>query len=197
MTSRDAILKRISAAGMKSVPHPGVYAGPIFTGNSLTRFEEALRGVGATSQRFTSAETIHAWLEEIAAKASGPVYADEGVWSGATEIPANRDPATMETATLAVLRGEWAVAENGAIWVAGTTPARRAVLLLSRVLVLIISSNRVVPHMHDGYTRIVTTASPFGAWVSGPSKTADIEQQLVYGAHGPMELHVAIMMESP
>lgn len=197
MTGRDEILKRIAAAGMTPTPHPGSYTAPGPATDSLTRFEETLRGVGATSHRFTGTEDLRIWLSGIAATMSGPAFADNGVWPGAKVIPDDENPYAMEPAALAVLRGEWGVAENGAVWVDGTTPARRAVLLLTRVLVLIVPSHRIVHDMHEGYARIIPAAHPFGAWVSGPSKTADIEQQLVYGAHGPMELHVAIMMENP
>lgn len=47
--------------------------------------------------------------------------------------------------------------------------------------------------MHEAYEKISLEDAGFGVFISGPSKTADIEQSLVYGAHGAKELLVAII----
>ena len=44
----------------------------------------------------------------------------------------------------------------------------------------------------DGAVAADPTAAPFGCFISGPSKTADIEQALVFGAHGAREVTVII-----
>ena len=50
--------------------------------------------------------------------------------------------------------------------------------------------------LHDAYARIDAAAHAFGWFLAGPSKTADIEQALVIGAHGPCAATV-VLVRSP
>ena len=57
---------------------------------------------------------------------------------------------------------------------------------------LVINVKKTVPHMHAAYEELGKVNSGFGLFLSGPSKTADIEQSLVIGAHGARSLTVVI-----
>jgi len=59
--------------------------------------------------------------------------------------------------------------------------------------VIVINEENIVNTMHEAYQRIETTADGFGVFIAGPSKTADIEQNLVIGAHGSRSLRVYLM----
>jgi L-lactate dehydrogenase complex protein LldG len=57
---------------------------------------------------------------------------------------------------------------------------------------LVINVSKIVPNMHAAYAELKKPNSSFGLFLAGPSKTADIEQSLVIGAHGARSLTVVI-----
>ncbi|MDR1817645.1 MAG: LUD domain-containing protein [Puniceicoccales bacterium] len=91
-----------------------------------------------------------------------------------------------------VLPGRLGVAENAAIWLDDRDLPHRLLPFIARHLVLLIDAGSVVPTMADAYAALPPARS-FGVFISGPSKTADIEQHLVYGAHGAIELTVLLI----
>ena len=100
------------------------------------------------------------------------------------------DPHNLASLDWTIARGEFLVAENGAIWVEGQSLPHRVMLFIAQYLAIVVSRSQMVDHMHDAYRRIGTPKPGFGIFVSGPSKTADIEQSLVLGAHGCRKLQV-------
>ena len=96
----------------------------------------------------------------------------------------------LEHVFLAVVRGEFGVAENGAIWISDRHMRHRALLFLAQHLVVLLPAAELVHNMHEAYRRLSLGQRSFGLFLSGASKTADIEQSLVIGAHGARSLTV-------
>ena len=89
--------------------------------------------------------------------------------------------------------GEFAVAENGAVWVTDAGLTQRVLYFVVQHLALVVPARQVLHNMHEAYDRLAFDQPGFGLFLSGPSKTADIEQSLVIGAHGPRSLTVFLV----
>ena len=93
----------------------------------------------------------------------------------------------------AYIRGTVAVAENGAVWLYESQMVNRLLPFICQHLILVIDKKNIVATMHQAYQQIDTGKEGFGVFIAGPSKTADIEQSLVIGAHGARSLGVFII----
>lgn len=103
------------------------------------------------------------------------------------------DPHTFNDVELAVIKGRLAIAENGAVWFTEDVMGQRVLPYICQHLAVVVSHDNLVSTMHDAYAKIAAEDYGFGGFIGGPSKTADIEQALVLGAHGPLSMTVFLI----
>jgi len=103
------------------------------------------------------------------------------------------DPHSYEDIELAVIKAEFGVAENGAVWLTDELMRQRIIPYICEHLAVVIDAGSIVPTLHEAYEKIGAGSYGFGGFIGGPSKTADIEQALVLGAHGPLSMTVYII----
>lgn len=134
-------------------------------------------------------------LEEITMEG---LKANAGNGAAAVEL---RNPDTVAEANdlngtdVAIVRGTVGVAENGCIWIPQTMK-EKALLFISEYLVIVLDKKNVVNNMHGAYASIeMDPRYNFGTFISGPSKTADIEQALVIGAQAARGVTVVLVDE--
>lgn len=220
MSGREDILARVRAAAAHRAPHPGAYRPPPreATPEAFARALEAAggRALGPLPRRGLAAALAERLRAEGAAvaerlRAEGTALAERrgaegaaGRWvaepraaawlgSGPFETAAaDAAPHSFEDVEVAVVTGALGVAESGAVALLGAEIPHRALPLLCRRLVVLLPEGALAADLHEALARLPDDALAHHhvTWVCGPSKTADIEQTLVRGAHGPLELDV-------
>lgn len=102
------------------------------------------------------------------------------------------DPRDLAGTDVAIVRGAFGVVENGAVWIPRAF-RHKAMLFIPEALVILLDRKQIVCNMHEAYARKDFDTYDFGSFIAGPSKTADIEQALVIGAHGARDVTVILL----
>ena len=198
MSTKEEILERLRQNTREtydmpdlSVLQPIVYADPVAEFKHKTNTTAGARLVEMRSgdnlsdivrQAYPEAKVIASNLPEVTAQL-------------------NPDSATveeLERVDVGVVRGEIGVAENACIWIPQTMK-ERAICFASQQLVIVLRADGIVNNMHEAYERIAASEDyfhqyKFGTFISGPSKTADIEGALVYGAQAARGVTVVLQL---
>ena len=185
MDSRARILDALRTAAAPAAPAPDLSQVGVRWDDPIARLADAVATVAGRLVRVVDRSALAAAAAALAAELGA-----ERIGSAVPEVPGNvdleaiADPHALEGLGLAVLPGALAVAENGAVWVSGDAFRPRGTFVVAEHLALVVSAADVVHDMHEAYRRIAFPGAGFGTFIAGPSKTADIEQALVIGAHG-------------
>jgi L-lactate dehydrogenase complex protein LldG len=90
------------------------------------------------------------------------------------------------------VQADYALAESGSlVFLAAPMSARRS-WLEPEILRVAVAEDRILPDLESLFALVGGDIPSAVAIVTGPSRTADIEQTLVVGVHGPREVHVVI-----
>jgi L-lactate dehydrogenase complex protein LldG len=110
-----------------------------------------------------------------------------------THFTGDESPHQFEDIELAILKPHFAVAENGSVWITEDLMGNRVIPFICQNLAVVVYAQHILATMHEAYKHLQSQEYGFGAFIAGPSKTADIEQSLVLGAHGPRSLVVFLI----
>ena len=213
MSARDEILRAVRAArvatfgntspALPALPAVGEWPGAandtqISRDALVERFTASAQGAAARVVRTTRAgladlaASIAASLRESGDGARAPsVLSMVPDVRGTETIP--DDPHDLASLDLFVCEGALGVAESSAVWLPTSRLGQRAALVLATEIIVVLEASAIVADMHAAYAAIDVGREAFGLFLAGPSKTADIEQSLVIGAHGAKGLTVALV----
>ena len=193
MTPKQTILSAIRRHQLPEAPLPSLDQSWIQFSDARAQFASVLESVGGRAVMVADTSALNSELSAVSewrdAKKTVSLVADV---HGNTDL-AQIDPHATEDIDFAILPGQFAVAENGAVWISDDGVKQRAIYFIAQHLALVVSADNIIPNMHEAYRRLSFDSPRFGAFISGPSKTADIEQSLVIGAHGPRSMTVFVV----
>jgi len=215
MSAREKILARIRKAQGRGVSRPSqaeleaveTYLrahprGPLpnVEGDLVARFRARAESMLCTTDKIVDAAGIPAavarYLKTSNLPLAGCVWPQLAAldWKGAglalEPRGANAEDAVGVTGAFA------AIAETGTLMFASGPDTPATVSLLPETHVAVVPAGRIVAHMEQGWD---LARAEFGRlpravnFVSGPSRTADIDQQIVLGAHGPYRVHIILV----
>lgn len=193
MSSREKILAEVLKNQPPAVPLPDLSA---FKGSSqdvVKAYAEMFDGIGGKAVVIDDARSVPALVKEQFDTTrriitTVPLLADDFEM-----FSRDVDPHSFENVELAIISAHLAVAENGTVWVTDEVMGQRIIPFICQHLAVLVKASTIVPTMHEAYRRIGTGDYGFGVFIGGPSKTADIEQALVLGAHGPISMTVFVV----
>lgn len=196
-SSRDTILSKIRSALPQSSPLPDLAAVTNWQtfADPIEQFTAILKLVGGQAVRVRNLAEADAHLRTLDHWGNGKIRCSvvAGVGDSTIDLNTIDDPHDLENVDFAVLKGHFAVAENAAIWVTDDTVRHRVLYFIPQHIAIVVPASRVVNNLHEAYAQMTVGQHAFAGFISGPSKTADIEQSLVIGAHGARSLIVYLV----
>jgi L-lactate dehydrogenase complex protein LldG len=196
VSSRNSILANVARNQPEQLPLPILPATSRPNLNLITTFQNRAEAIGGQVVPVPQLSTVSDYLRRQFGPAALGVHnvpgLDYGTWLSASVS----DTHSFALVDWAVLTGEFGVAENGAVWIDTQTLPNRALPFICQHLALVISESSLIPTMHEAYRRLDGNRFDYGVFIAGPSKTADIEQSLVIGAHGARSLIVFLLADN-
>ncbi|MCS7005004.1 MAG: lactate utilization protein [Cytophagales bacterium] len=196
MKSREQILQAVKRNKPAFSPLPEIpfFESPLEDLASI--FAKTLTKIGGEAFFTTSQQEAFQLLRQWTTDYPNVVSTVSWAMLGNIKISNIEQPHQLEQLDLAILEGQLGVAENAAIWITEEDAFHRAVPFIAQHLILVLHRHKIVWNMHEAYSKILINSTGYGVFIAGPSKTADIEQSLVVGAHGPRSLRVLIYESS-
>ena len=159
--------------------------------NTIEQFIETSHKVGSEVIEAKAGEDLNELIRKVYPEAQVLASNVKGI-----KVDLNPDMVSeaqdLNGTDVGIVEGDIAVAENGCVWVPQTMK-ERVVCFVSENLVILVHRDKIVNNMHEAYRRIHMTEYGYGCFISGPSKTADIEQALVMGAQAARGVTVIIV----
>ena len=193
MTTREKILQSVLDNQPPATPLPDLSA---FIGNSnnvVQKYIDVFKTIGGNALLADDLSAVERSIAENFDTTKRIVTTLPELNKHYELISPDADPHSFSDVELAIISAHFCVAENGAVWLTEDLMGQRIIPYICQHLAVIVTAASVVPTLHEAYEKIGTGSYGFGGFIGGPSKTADIEQALVLGAHGPLSMTVFIL----
>lgn len=192
MSSREKIIAAITSNKPDPVPLPSIDIRQVTDYNDLTaKFISTLESIGGKVFQLETLQQLE--LKISNERNNGNRILNTISESEKGEVQGNQSAAFLEPVYKAYIKATKGVAENGAVWISESQMINRSLPFICQHLVILLQKGNIVSTMHNAYQQINAFEEGFGVFIAGPSKTADIEQSLVIGAHGARSLSLYLL----
>lgn len=193
--SRDSILALIKKNQPDLKPLPSLDGLNQSTHIPKEQFKTVLQSIGGMVVEVADYQAIEQFVRENYSRQNRVISTLLELKTVAELDWQNSDPHDLENVELTIITAHFGVAENAALWITEGLMGQRIAPFICQNLAVVLQEKDIVPTMHEAYARIGSWDYGFGAFIAGPSKTADIEQSLVLGAHGSKTMVVFLMCD--
>lgn len=193
--SRDKILSTVKNNQPEYAQLPTIenYKQP-FT-DAVEKYKTVLQAIGGNIFEVNNYSEAIDIIKEQFKNEKRFVTVNDAFASIAELYESGKDAHLLQDVDVAIINTHFGVAENGSLWITEDLVKERVLPFICQHLVAIVSKKNIVSTMHDAYEIIANNDYGFGTFIAGPSKTADIEQSLVLGAHGPRTMTVILIVQ--
>lgn len=193
MSSREKILAAVMQNQPPLSPLPDISMFKVTEVEIASKYTDTFTGIGGQVISVTLLDAIKEIIPEHFDTKKRFVTTLSELTDIAELISGEVDPHSYDDVELAIIKARFAVAENGAVWLTENVMGQRIIPYICQHLAVIVTEDSLVSTMHDAYEKIASEDYGFGGFIGGPSKTADIEQALVLGAHGPLSMTIFLI----
>ena len=193
MSGREKILATVLHNQPQLTPLPDISIFKVHNQDIVQKYIDTFIGIGGKIFSVESIDAVKILIPENFDITKRIVTTLPELTDVAELYSPTADPHSFQDVELAIINAHFSVAENGAVWLTEPVMGHRILPYICQHLAVIVSATSIVSTMHDAYAQIGENEYGFGAFIGGPSKTADIEQALVMGAHGPITMTVFII----
>ena len=194
MGAREKILSRIKKGVAPAVALPDMSIADNWSSEvDIDALELVLETVGGEMHILDSVDDVDSKLKELFPDVKMVYTNIKGVEFGNVNLEEVKSAHDLAQLEVAVLEGEFAVEENGSVFVSDNKMGNKMIPTITEYLVLVVPKPEIVKNMHEAYKKIDLKNMEYGVFISGPSKTADIESTLVFGAHGAKNLALLLV----
>lgn len=192
-SSRAAILSAVKANQPALMELPAIRNFDQGFSDVVAKFAEVLTAIGGNVNMVKDYDEVLSILKTRFEGVKRIVTTVSQLSSLTEESIGDEDAHTLDDVDLAIISSPLAVAENGSVWITDDHVPQRVLPFITQHLAVVVHKEALVSSMHEAYDKIGNADYGFGVFIAGPSKTADIEQSLVLGAHGPKSMTVFLI----
>ena len=192
--SRENILKKIRTNKPAFQLLPEIDLKKFRTNLDLEEeFVKSVGSVGGKIIKVENKEEIKRGIKSLFPDAKEIISLVDDVDIGTINLGTISSAKELEKLELAIIKGEFGVAENGAVWLSDKNFTHRSLPFITLHLIIVLESENIVENMHEAFLRLSDFNDGYGVFISGPSNTADIEQSLVIGAQAALSLNIFLI----